>query len=57
MPQYIIFILVSPTSISSSFVNDPAFGHTDMCVDQICLIYQATQIVLYDYIAPGNICH
>lgn len=57
IPQYIIFILVSTTSISSSFVDDPAFGHTNMRVAQICLIYHATQIVLYNCTAPVNICH
>lgn len=57
IPQYIILTLVSTPSISSSFVDDPAFGHTKMHVSQICLIYQATQIVLCNCTAPVNICH
>ena len=55
IPQYITFIRMSATSISYSFVDDLAFGNTNMHGFQIFLIYQATQIVLYNYATPVNI--
>lgn len=37
-------------------VGDPAFCHTHIRVAQICLIYQATQIMLHNCTVTVNIC-
>lgn len=52
IPQYITVIHMSATSISYSFADDLAFGNTNMHGSQIFSIYQATQILLYNYATP-----
>lgn len=53
IPQFITVIHVFATSISYSFVDDLVFGNTNMHVSQIFSIYQATQILLYNYATPS----